>query len=147
MSATVGESGVKPVDSASTTAAKPLGMRKNGTQFSTKHLPVAAKGTFAQILDSDLTVPCRQTVARAQEGLSSRFRTDLVREAREGQSRAGSGEGQREGNEGGEGGGKKGACNHNKHTTTARYSPKRILTCGCFGRTETDNNNQGEARG
>ncbi|KAJ4397119.1 rRNA-processing protein cgr1 [Gnomoniopsis smithogilvyi] len=39
MSASVGEAGAKPVDSASTTAAKPLGMRKNGKQW---HAPKKA---------------------------------------------------------------------------------------------------------
>lgn len=70
MSTTVGDAGAKPA--AASTAAKPLGMRKNGMRS-----PVKPAASHNMLIYFGTT---RQTMARAKEGLPAGLRSDIVRE-------------------------------------------------------------------
>ena len=80
--------------------AKPLGMRKNGTQSRAFPSPRLPRSRARRKTDSR----DRQAVARPEEGLPAGLRADVLREAHSGESRHGHDEGQGEGAQGRKGG-------------------------------------------
>lgn len=83
MSTTGGDAGAEPANAA--TVTKPLGMRINGMLLSGLLVPSIPTWPWFCNQTGSLTPTARrrQTMARAQEGLPSWLRADLVRETRE----------------------------------------------------------------